>query len=419
MLQYLNDIRNGTSWSFADLIYGLDDLKDTDGRPLGERRASSRVKAGVTLELRHCPYRDGRHGQPMNVSALEQVVAHYRDVMCHLQALQRTLPSGWAAFERMLCGVVDLLSGPAVHALTAKSTDMVLPVPTAVGYKLAAGYFSVVRDFQTYAATADALCAQIATTLQQRELLFGASEVCAGPPHLIRKTTAALAFKPDSDGPRADAARVKRVVNLSAQLRIGAAWKVIDEAVEQFILFTPPADALRARTSFLDAELERRREALRARTSKPLSAAKQTLPQGLAPSISDKLEGALPAEMPASDHPWLGHLLAANREPEAALVLEDPSWVCVLVRLAELIACRQLFFGALHTLEQAIRAGLPGHQALAGFTPSTLILPSGRAMRWLEALLGMKLQIQAEGAEQPPSVVLRNHKRQVPLPPLD
>lgn len=52
-----------------------------DGRPLGERYAAERVRAGVPFDMRRCPYRGSRAGREMNVSALRQVQRDWADVL--------------------------------------------------------------------------------------------------------------------------------------------------------------------------------------------------------------------------------------------------------------------------------------------------------------------------------------------------
>ena len=106
-------MRSDEPWAFSQLIAGLDDVLDEEGRPLAERRAPSALKDGVPMELGPCPYADSRQGEPMNLSALEQITRHLKPVFRELRAFHAALPAGSPSHDRMFLAVLDQLAGPA------------------------------------------------------------------------------------------------------------------------------------------------------------------------------------------------------------------------------------------------------------------------------------------------------------------
>ena len=415
MLSQIRDTTRNTPWSLAELLYALDDVHDEEGRPLGERRASSEAKKGVEMVLRECPYRDARQGSPMNVSALKQVLRPFDEVMNELRAFQRSLPGPMKSQHRLLCAVVDLLAAPAMFLLGTWPENHPLPIHLSVGYKLAAGFFSLARDFPPTNDSAHKLETAILDFIKERRLLFGASEVCAGPPNMIQQTTQALLERPSDGEHRVSSNRIQRAIALAAQLRLGTMWRTLDRTMEHRLLVLTHEDALHLRTSFLSREVGHRRTELAQENTPSFHEALGFIPLGLAPNLCVSMKAHIEDRNRISDLPWTKALLEANRTQEAAIVVDASESESIFGDIAWFLRCRFVLYRTLHALERDIRKTLE-FSTSTGFDPSRLIFPPGKALRWIEAILGAQVSIHHDPSPGAPSMIrLKNHRREIRL----
>lgn len=385
-------------WAVSALIYGLDELIDDEGRPVSERRAPSLAKQGVAMELKACPYHDERQGKPMNVSALAQITKHLDAVLGDIRAFAGALPGQRAQWRRVLIVVLDQLAGPAIHVL--KTRDMVPPVPArvAVGHKLAAGYFGVVREILAREAQGEQRVVSVESLgrfVKETRALIGESEVCAGPPHLIGRVSEALI-----DGGATPAAsqvppaRIDIATALSHQVGLSIAWELFDAAIERHLLFGEVArDVLHPRTEIVRRELDRRLvELADPKRSPPLESAAAAVPPE-APTA-----GALRTRLGSRGTQDAAFPQAAEKVAELLALGEGGLQLLDASRRDSVARCVTGYFltyrsvvVALFTLEQRLRQ-LLGYAPEAPMKLNGVVLPAPKCMRWAEMLLGHKLR---------------------------
>lgn len=223
--------------SLGELLFSMDDVHDEEGRPLGERRASSRAKEGCPMELVPCPYPDERHGISMHQSALEQIRGYLKPVLRDIASFHGTLPPEVGGWRRMVLAILDQLSGPAVHVLRGGARPV--PARLAVGYKLAAGFFDVSKHLLRRELIGEArppTASRFLELVKDERALIGASEVCAGPPKLIRRATEVLLAGDVEEGGAADPRRREVAERLAHQLVLATTWKIFDAAAEAELL---------------------------------------------------------------------------------------------------------------------------------------------------------------------------------------
>ena len=345
------------------------------------------------MELGPCPYADSRQGEPMNLSALEQITRHLKPVFRELRAFHAALPAGSPSHDRMFLAVLDQLAGPArrllsVDGTTDGTTDGTVPAPVAVGHKLAAGYFDVMRPLRERRACGVAPPADVDAFLAfvaERRALHGASEVCGGPPRLLRRTTA-LFLGQDDDAPPADPARPRAAALLAAQIDAGVAWELHDRRLERALLSDP---LLRTRNPFLARELDAAREGLEARAAAPVDAAVRALP----PDAPDALREALAPGAPVD--PDCRAAVEAVASAGALLAADEASlagWKDTLARYVQALGALRAFQ---REQEEALRACLGAPAGPVAF--SGLLVPRLRAKRWLQAGLGLTLRSTPDG----------------------
>lgn len=399
----------------ALLLYGLSAAHDAEGRPLGERRAPSAAKTEVPMVLEACPYDDERRGLPMNVSALEQIRRHLKAVLDDVAAFRATAAEqAQPTWDVMFLSVVDQLSGPLRHALGGPGSPM--PAQVAVGHKLAAGFYDVVRRLLVAQARGEHRAATVDSLLQYvhaHRALVGGSEACGGPPRLI--AWAADVFLNGQPGAPAVAgdARVRTSRALTQQLQLGVAWEVYDGVAEAAVLRLLARPQVQARNDFI------RREVAEGHAS---------LPGPPADHWNTAVEGALPHFVRATVSAAIAR--ASRLEPVAPAAAAELGRIAalqegafcasnsaVLAELAVLCACyldvRRAFVDANAALEARVREALALDEA-SPTEPHAAVLPRARALRWLEAALGHTV---VWGAPPRAAVTLRNHRRAVALPP--
>jgi hypothetical protein len=74
-----------------EALFRVHDHRDTEGRAIGEHRASPPVRETIPAVLKQCPYEGSRyqHAQPMNVSALKQLTKHWDDILAGIGVVRR------------------------------------------------------------------------------------------------------------------------------------------------------------------------------------------------------------------------------------------------------------------------------------------------------------------------------------------
>ncbi len=384
----LDDARAGRAWSLTGLFHALDDVLDDEGRPMGERRASSAVKANVEIELKACPYGDHRRGQAMNVSALKQVMTHWDATIADIAALQGALAPAITGWLRMQCVVVDLLSRPAVSLLRGSGARV--PVPLAVAYKLAAGYFSVLINLGPADAPApgQSHADRFAQIIEARRALVGASEVCAGPAPLIARATAAL-LSGEGAGQLDEPARAERALLLATQLRLGLAWRTFDATWEADLLAGPDADALVPANAFMQRRREDRRAKLDAGSRSLASdVLGDDLPERYVESARASFAAGPGEGAPSALSAVL--LLAMEHQSDAALRSPAERRPALALRIADYLQRRNGVARAVCELEREIRR-VSGWQVDVPVKLNALVLPPGNSPSWIDAVLGHRL----------------------------
>lgn len=390
---------SGRAWTLTGLLAGpVDDLHDDEGRPLGERRASSAAKRGVPMVLAACPYEGARQGLPMNVSALTQVKRYLKPVLedvARFHALGAT-QQGW---QRMLPAVLDQLAAPAVHLLRGGAAANV-PAQKAVGYKLAAGYFGALRRLlaaEARGAGVPATVEDFQAWLERERLLVGASEVCGGPPALIAFATGVFLEGLAGAQPVEDRSRHAVANLLSQQVQLGLAWELFDGAAEARLLRTLIGPHLLPRTSLLADELAERLVTLEAQPA--FEAAERALPPQLAPATRDALAAAVRCFdiAPDTDTPATAALVALAARREGPFSATEPSAHERVARhFATWLDVRGKLARAQCALEHQLR-GVLGREPAGPVKPSPLMMAPSQAQRWFEAVLGHTLLAQDAG----------------------
>lgn len=391
MSKHLVNALNGEAWSVSGLVFDLNDKLDDEGRPLSERRAVAAVRAGVEMEMRECPYKDARHGKLMNVSALEQIAQHFDPVLADIAAFRRQLGGESANWFHILAGVLDQLAGPAFFLLEQRDPMARVPTATAVGHKLAEGYFGVLRGLHESLAldeglpvTSEALLARVVQT----GALIGQSEVCAGSTKMLQRATEALIDgRPEGDE-LLPSARLERACCLALQVQLGILWDLYDRAHLAELMCAKTSTQLVPANDFLRRKL-----------------ASAVLEHG---SLQVRRPGAtaLPAVLTVEKHEQLGAALQERARPEvlqddlndAMALLQQPGSVLGYTgnreAMAQRVACYlhgyRLFKSEISRLELELRRAI-GYDDEVAIQLGGLAFPLSRALPWYELILGRRM----------------------------
>lgn len=356
---------------------------------MGERRAPSAAKRGVPIELVRCPYEDERLGRPMNASALKQLTAQFGAVTKDVAAFHASLPADCTGWERMFRAVMDQLSRPAMLFLTSRDLQRPVPARAAAGHKLAAGYFGALQKLLVAEARGQALPPSAETFLEfvhDHRSLIGASEVCAGQPHNLRRMTRTFVSGRGTPQGTVDAVRVRVATNLCAQVRLGLAWQMFDRRQEHWLLQTL-VQPDRARTDYLARRIAARHAELDAAPDP--GDPRAVLPHAMADAVSAVLaeggrggaDGAhVDVVSAAMDRGYSAVEFADQRDARAAA-----GWA------ADVITVYRAFVAAQCELEQDTRAALdyPTH---APVDLGPLLFPTPRSRRWVDIVTGHRLE---------------------------
>lgn len=376
------------AWSVSAVMLDLNDMLDDEGRPVSERRADPALRAGVEMEMRQCPYAGPRHGKWMNASALAQLVRHYESVMDEMVAF-RSRPGALTSWDDLLAGVLDQLARPALHLLQQRDARGPVPARVAVGHKLAAGYFGVLRKAHERLAQGAELPLTVPAfldLLEQTSALLGSTEVCAGSPQMIRNTCNILIEGRGQTGPALEPARVEMALCLGLQVQLGIFWQLYDRSHLWELIHGETRQQLRPRTVFLARKLER------ASSEVPMAAAPgpdpRCLPAGLAPASRQRLGVALAgtSEPALEDQQTAAQLLL---EPGSAIGYAGPVPTFAL-RVARYLQVRCLFEAELGVLEQRLRT-LLGLASTAPIRLGGTVFPLSEALPWYELVVGRRI----------------------------
>ncbi|MBX3245975.1 MAG: hypothetical protein KF901_02195 [Myxococcales bacterium] len=384
MSQGLGGVRAGEPWSYSQLVHGgLDDVLDDEGRPLGERRATSAAKEGVPFLLKSCPYSDARLGNPMNVSALAQVARHTDAVLDAIAAFRAASPPGEPTWSDILTAVVDLLGAPASYLLRHPERST-LPAELAVAHKLGAGYFGVVRGLVARATVEPGRVGveELLSFAHGSGALVGASEACAGPPPMLARATEVLIHGRPDARPLEDPARVEVASLFRRQIEIGMAWERFDVALEaeaaEVVMRGQP------RSSFYARQLEARRAA----PPKPRDPAAPALPRDLDLTLAGPLRDALGRD--AASPETLASLRGLDENGAGAVVLEAADRASLLAMLASYLEVQAVVAEALFALERDLRDAL-GVTREPPMNLHATIFPRPTSLHWLQTALGVRV----------------------------
>lgn len=410
----LDDVRAGGAWSLSGLLFGLDSALDDEGRPLAERRAPSDVKQDVPMVLRACPYHDERKGQPMNVSALTQLTKHLDTALADVAAFQQLQPTerSWSA---MFAAIIDQLAGPAYFYLRGAESNVRVPARVSVGYKLAAGFFDVLRKLIREQAMGRELSVDLESFLafvEETRALIGASEVCAGPPNLIARSAKVFLGEYDESETAAEPWRLPVARALFAQILLGIVFELYDERIEREFFFDAKVET---RNFFIAQRLEQRASQF-AKIAPPLAR-----PELLEPMLEAEHLAVVSELCWSMQDTW-----GAEPAPAACRAIEElidhgegsiivgaDARAGVARAMVGYLRVYRRFVGELVGLEREIRGHL-GVPVDAPVSLNGLIRPGPRSLRWFEAALGHHLQ----SPDAPADLLLTSHRRRVELAPL-
>jgi hypothetical protein len=175
----------------------LHQVIDTEGRFLGEQRAV-RPSDGTVPEMRlkTCPYAGSRHHhpRPMNISALQQITAHWPSVLDGMAVLRgRALATEEVALDDIYRIVRTATLLPAYLTRRRHEPVGVLDPRIATLYKVAIGYVGLVQrmGFDLVLGEGDVLptatVAEIMEEAESNEHFIGPAQVCAGPANMVRE----------------------------------------------------------------------------------------------------------------------------------------------------------------------------------------------------------------------------------------
>lgn len=391
MSKSLVDALNGGAWSVSKVVFNLNAMLDDEGRPISERRADTPVRAGVEMDMRECPYAGIRHGHWMNMSALAQISHHYNPVMAEIAAFRRQVGGEDATWPDIMAAVLDQLARPAIHLLQQRDSRGPVPAQVAVGHKLAAGFFGVMRTLHERLALGAALPVSTEVFLalvEETGALVGVAEVCAGSPQMIRKASTVLVEGATANGVVLDAARLDMARCLGLQVQLGIYWRLYDQLHLWELIRGETRKRLVPGNVFLSRKLDRAREEIA--PSPPPRADAAGLPGTLDADVryrlSDALRDAADPKVLEEDVQTAEQLL---REVGSVIRYEGAVPPFAL-RVARYLNAHRLFVAELRSLEYRLRA-LLGFPAEAPIHLGGTVFPTPQALPWYELVLGRRL----------------------------
>jgi hypothetical protein len=166
------------------------ELRDEAGRPLGEHRASE----PAPMELATCVYPDSRStaGKPINVSALREMMRHWRAAMRMLACVRRDVVVANAMDVWWAGQIAESLP---YQLLFRNSTNVIVPGPAATLYKAMLGTNAGLLGYVLERSPSDSALPTVDAIMKhvnEHGLLVGPEQACAGPEALIRETLSVL-----------------------------------------------------------------------------------------------------------------------------------------------------------------------------------------------------------------------------------
>lgn len=388
----LKDALTEKPWSVSAIMSDINDILDDEGRPVSERRADAAARVGVEMEMRQCPFNDIRKDKWMNVSALEQISKYYNDVLAEMSGLSRQLGGGNASWDDIMACVIDFLAGPTIELLKQHSAEGPVTARIAVGHKLAAGMFGVMRRLYERLARGEDYPVTTDTFMQlidEMEALVGASEACAGSLPMIRKAgVALLEGKATKSLEIDDPARIEFARCLTTQIELGVFWSMYDRCHDWSLLRGEHREHMTPYNDFLTRKLDHAADELGA--TPPPKPDLNRLPSALDPAFRQRLVDAINNE--ADPKLLKEDVLTATellKQPGSAIPYSGA--VSPMARqVANYLNVYRLFKEELSRLELILR----GHLGYPAETPIRLgnaALPKPQALPWYESILGRHL----------------------------
>lgn len=392
MSKSLKDALSQNAWSVSAVMFDLNAMHDDEGRPVSERRADAMARVDVEMEMKLCPFSDIRKDKWMNVSALEQITRYLNPVLEEMEAFRRYTKNKNASWEEILDCVIDQLASPAIYLLQQQSQGPV-PAKVAVGHKLAAGMFGVMRGlFEQRALGNNDLPVTVDSFMKlidDTDALVGATyEACAGSIAMIRKATTALIDGNSDNQLQLDSARLNIARGLSLQVQLGIFWHLYDRVHFWQLVRGEFREHMVPCNTFLQNKVELAGNELDPQSPpRPDSA---WLPASLdalqRQNIIDALNDNADRELLEQDLVTATELL---NEPGSVIGYKGDIESFAL-SVASYLHTYRLFEAELSRIELELREQLN----LAKETPIRLgaaVLPTPQALLWYEHILGRKL----------------------------
>lgn len=392
MSNSLDDALGERAWSVSAVIGDLNDMLDDEGRPISERRADAAARVGVEMEMRKCPFDGIRNDKWMNVSALAQITSYYKPVLAEMAAFRRQSEKTNPTWDDILAGVLDLLAGPAIYLLQKRNPPGKVPAQVAVGHKLAAGMFGVLRSLHEQLALGNKLPVNVDSFLNlvdETDALVGAAmEACAGSPPMIRKASVALLEGGAEDQIDIDPIRLDIARDLGLQVQLGIFWQLYDRQHLWSLMMGDARQHLVPCNQFLQNKIENAaKDMSKDAPPKPDSS---MLPLALDPTLRQQLIAALDLNVePAFLEQDLKSANDLLNEPGSVIGYNGDLNTFAL-SVANYLNSYRLFKTELSRLEQQLR----GYLGFSQETPIQLggvVFPTPQALPWYEHILGKRL----------------------------
>lgn len=392
MSKSLQDALGEGAWSVSAVMSDLNAMLDDEGRPISERRADAEVRANVEMEMKLCPFNDIRKDRWMNVSALEQITRYLNPVLEEMAAFRCYDKGGEATWDEILACVIDQLSGPAIYLLQQRSLQSQVPAKIAVGHKLAAGMFGVLRGICERRALGTELPVSVdafVNLIVETEALVGATyEACAGSMPMIRKACIALIDGNADNRLEMDPLRLELARRLALQVQLGIFWHLYDRGHLWSLLRGEFREQLAPFNQFLIQKLERAANELD--NTAPPKPNLDRLPEALDAQQRQSLTAALnDAAYPSMLEEDIATATELLNEPGSAIPYSgDPALLAQ--RVASYLHSYRLFKSELSRIERELR-GLLGYPAETPIRLGSAVFPLAEALPWYELILGRRL----------------------------
>ena len=179
--------------------YEMDEELDTEGRPLGEQRASQLYTNTKTLKIK-CNYPGSRfqNEKPMNISALKQVMENKNEIFYLFSTLRQHISKRDNFKKISYLEVWEIASRAILLPLFIKlNNKSKIPAYAAGLYKVGFGLISVAMKLTLKETRGEDLPVDPSYVFQSAEdsgELIGAHEVCAGPEKLIKDVVYSIIY---------------------------------------------------------------------------------------------------------------------------------------------------------------------------------------------------------------------------------